>query len=212
LGGNSASGDYVANANSSSLYMSDGSIYTAGSGSLGALIQSIGGGGGDGGGSYGAVSIGASGGKGGKGEWALGNLSSAQITTSGDTAHGVVAQSIGGGGGNAGNAVGVGLFASAAVGASGGDGGDGGPALMNTSKSQIVTSGARAAGLVVQSIGGGGGTGGPASTLSVSPGLAQAVAVGGSGGLGGDGGPVSSQMTGGSIKTGQVGQLIDGTC
>lgn len=212
VGGNAASGDYVADASAATVYVYGGSLSTAGSSSMGAMVQSIGGGGGDGGGSYGAVSIGASGGKGGRGAQAYGNLSSAQVTTSGETAHGVVAQSIGGGGGNAGNAVGVGLFASAAVGASGGDGGGGGPATLNAANSQIVTSGARAAGLVVQSIGGGGGTGGPASTLSVSPGLAQALAVGGSGSLGGDGGPVSSQLTGGSVKTGQVGQLIDGTC
>src|SRR5690606_27500745 len=135
---------------------------------------------------------GASGGKGGRGAVAYGNISASDILTHGDSAHAVVAQSIGGGGGNAGNSTGVGLFTSIAIGATGGEGGDGGATTLNTANSQIVTTGSRAAGLVAQSVGGGGGSGGRATTLAVSPGYSGAIAVGGAGGEGGNGGPVSA--------------------
>ncbi|WP_233238820.1 autotransporter outer membrane beta-barrel domain-containing protein [Bordetella sp. LUAb4] len=189
-----------------------GVITTTGLSAIGVLAQSIGGGGGAGGATQGLISVGGSGGEGGSGGAITGIPSDLTLTTSGDNAHGFVAQSIGGGGGNGGNANSLGIFHSVAVGASGGDGGTGGSVAVNLSNTNIATQGTKAAGLVAQSIGGGGGTGGQAFAYSVGPLATISVAVGGTGGTGGDGGIVSSQMTGGSIKTGQTQWLVDGTC
>jgi hypothetical protein len=188
-----------------------GSITTSGVSAIGILGQSIGGGGGDGGGATGAVSVGASGGGGGSGALVTTELNGATITTSGDGAHGIVLQSIGGGGGNAGNASGTGPFASVAIGGSGaGGGGAGGSVVANAFNTTITTSGSKAAGLVAQSIGGGGGTGGAAFAGSVGAGFSASVAVGGSGGEGGTGGAAQSTVTGGLIATGQNPLLVNG--
>src|SRR5690606_14089694 len=85
--------------------------------------------------------------------------SSATISTSGQYAHGMVAQSIGGSGG-------AGAIADSIV-ALGGAGGAGGygETVTITGASNVSTSGDSAIGVIAQSIGGGGGTAGSASGL-----------------------------------------------
>ncbi|WP_438857496.1 autotransporter outer membrane beta-barrel domain-containing protein [Achromobacter spanius] len=142
------------------------SFNTSGYGAMGIVMQSIGGGGGMGAtGSplaKGSLRVGATGGSGGAG----GNVtvtggSYASIQTNGDSAHGLVLQSIGGGGGIAM----AGSTASAASpgsqqfnlhAGSAGVGGTGGP--INASVGlNLNTYGDRAIGVIAQSIGGGGG-------------------------------------------------------
>ena len=213
IGGSDSATTIRSDANSVNIYASpSGSISTTGVSAIGVLAQSVGGGGGTGGASNAAVSVGATGGEGGSGGFVYGNLSSFTVNTTGDNAYGFVAQSVGGGGGNAGNADSTSVFASVAIGQAAGSGGAGGGVTANLASSSITTQGTKAAGLVAQSIGGGGGTGGRAFGSSVGAGASGAVAIGGQGGTGGDGGAVSSEMIGGSIATGQVQQLIDGTC
>ncbi len=159
-------------------------ITTAGTGSHGVLVQSIGGGGGHGGNSRSypvalgvggglfqwalSTSIGGQGGGGGDGGITTVNLrDEAEIVTRGSAASGVVAQSIGGGGGDAGAAglsasssagLGVHLTTRIGVGGSGGDGGDGGQVTVTSERdSTIHTQGNDSFGLIAQSVGGGGG-------------------------------------------------------
>lgn len=211
LGGDADTNPFQSNANNVNINAS-GAITTTGLSAIGVLAQSIGGGGGAGGATQGLISVGGTGGKGGSGGEVIGTPTNMALTTGGDNAHGFVGQSIGGGGGNGGNASSLGIFHSVAIGATGGDGGTGGSVVLNLDNSNIVTQGTKAAGLVGQSIGGGGGTGGQAFAYSVGPLETVAVAVGGQGGSGGHGGIVSSQMLGGSIRTGQTSRLVNGTC
>ena len=161
----------------------EGSIGTTGLASTAIFAQSIGGGGGEAqnftkgtgaGGSAdtglrGKFSIGGGGGASGDG----GDVevtNSGDLITEGDDAHGIFAQSVGGGGGVAGNVdrglkdglgpipplnVGIGL----AFGQDGGSGGDGG-AITVTNTSNIVTHGVGSFGIFAQSVGGGGGLAG----------------------------------------------------
>ena len=181
------------------------------SGGGGVLAQSIGGSGGDGGSaiingtSFEALAIGGDAGGGGSG----GNLSvtsQALVTTYGDHASGLEAQSIGGGGGKGGSAFSfnVGVLPTAAV-SVGGRGGSGGPAnaASITNKGQVTTYGADATGVQVQSIGGGGGSGGAAVARAVAlapdkriPAVSVSIGVGGSGGSGNTGGPVTLDNSG----------------
>ena len=174
-------------------------IKTKGDLSAGVFTQSIGGGGGNGGfagslalgGNSASVSIGGSGGSGGRaGRVDVGNLGT--IDTSGASAAGVFAQSIGGGGGNGGSAFAgsIGLASvSTSVGGGGGAGNFGGVVdIQNTGV--ITTRGNNSAGVFAQSIGGGGGSGGDATSLALAGPVAVAVGVGGSGGAGGNGGNV----------------------
>jgi len=186
-----------------------GTISTAGAGSTGIVAQSIGGadglsafwstspspshGGGSGGG--GGILPWSSGGTGGAGG-AGGAVSLTQrgtITTQGDSAYGVLLQSVGGGGGTGGFTYNVNAFLSSSLGGAGGSGGDGGTVIYtgDWASGSIETSGSRAAGLLAQSIGGGGGAGGAASSLAIGYGLSASFAVGGKGGGGGDGGAVT---------------------
>src|SRR5690606_22780336 len=127
-------------------------ITTAGTLSLGMLAQSIGGGGGTGEDFTSSLPGGSGkGGNGGNGA-AVTIDSSATISTSGQYAHGMVAQSIGGSGG-------AGAIADSivALGGAGGAGGSGG-AVIISGTSNVSTSGDSAIGVIAQSIGGGGGT------------------------------------------------------
>src|SRR5690606_24952973 len=123
------------------------------------------------------------------------------IITDGADSHGVLAQSIGGGGGNAGmtinsvtnldgtNATQLGI----SVGGSGGSGGTGGGVTV-TNRGGIGTSETRSAGIFAQSIGGGGGNAANVITGAVTTaggGNKISIGVGGSGGSGGAGGNVS---------------------
>ena len=134
-------------------------------------------------------------------------------STSGNQSHGLLLQSIGGGGGTGGHAYsyspGV-IFAGAvAVGGSGGAGGAGGNiSICSTGASgctvpitgSISTGGSDSSGVFLQTIGGGGGYGGGASgkalALGVDPELPITVsvtdAIGGSGSVGGAGGSIQT--------------------
>lgn len=213
-GGSGGSGGAVSAA------FQSGSFATTGDFASGAVLQSIGGGGGNGGfgkavGIFVGVSIGGTGGSGGAGsavtvESANGVTYSA--TTTGNQSHGLMLQSIGGGGGMGGHAYsasGGAVFAGAvSIGGNGAVGGDGGavsvcagstssPSCANSSW-KIRTAGNDAFGLLMQSIGGGGGYGGGAvaEAYSVSggdvPAISVSIGVGGSGAIGANGGSVSA--------------------
>ncbi|WP_124668506.1 autotransporter outer membrane beta-barrel domain-containing protein [Burkholderia sp. Bp8986] len=145
------------------------------------------------------VSVGGKGGSGGTG----GNVDielSAPISTKGDWASGIVAQSIGGGGGMGGAAYASGtgglpevtLNADVAVGGAGGTGNDAGSVTINLNQgnTKITTSGYGAAGIAAQSIGGGGGIGADGSDSSTGL-RSVGGASGGNGGVGGNGGTVT---------------------
>ncbi|SFV17196.1 Uncharacterized conserved protein, contains a C-terminal beta-barrel porin domain [Methylobacterium sp. 174MFSha1.1] len=199
-------------------------------GSGGILAQSIGGGGGAAGsasaktaGSF-AIAIGGKGGDGGSaGPVTVSN--GALIATSGDHAAGLAAQSVGGGGGKGGAGVALSgslvVSTSVALGGNGGSGGTGGAVgLSNTG--QIITYGADAPGVVLQSIGGGGGAGGAAAARAVSfspdpdvPAISVAVSTGGRGGTGDDAGKVGLANAGlittqGDGAIGVIAQSIGG--
>ncbi|WOO40239.1 hypothetical protein [Rubellicoccus peritrichatus] len=170
-----------------------GLIANDGADSIGAIVQSIGGGGGHGGSASAlalaflapldedpasfsvAVGTGGSGGGGGDGGTAT-FTNDGSITTWGDGAHGALVQSIGGGGGNGGDskaysaAIAAGAPSatfSVSHGGSGQAAGAGGSAQGTLDeKSVITTHGQNASGLVVQSIGGGGGNGGVGTASS----------------------------------------------
>jgi uncharacterized protein YhjY with autotransporter beta-barrel domain len=172
-------GSYAGGANSS--------IVTQGIGSTAICAQSVGGGGGTGDSTSGVImSLGGSGGSGGQGGAATVNNGSLVITQ-GFGAHGIHAQSVGGGGGNAGGAVTGGIDLGFAIGGSGGTGGGGGGQVnVITTGNSIATAGDFAHGILAESIGGGGGNGG----YAITGGTGFQVSMGGSGGSGGDGGKV----------------------
>ncbi|WP_263493396.1 autotransporter outer membrane beta-barrel domain-containing protein [Mesorhizobium sp. ES1-6] len=183
-----------------------GSVTTGGDGAHGVLVQSVGGGGGNGGFALSinptsvSVSIGGSGGTAGEGRAVNVNQSTGAgptVATSGRSAIGILAQSVGGGGGNGGGAFAAAGIASVAIGGSGSRGGDGGEVRYNVGNATVTTVGADSAGVVAQSVGGGGGNGG----FAISGSLGVAVGVGGSGSAGGSA-KLVDVTSGGSIKTG----------
>ncbi|WP_188609433.1 autotransporter outer membrane beta-barrel domain-containing protein, partial [Chelatococcus reniformis] len=219
--------------------------------SIGVLAQSVGGGGGTGGRAMAAaiaqsipvyvpvsltatVSVGGSGGGGGNGDNVDVNLrGNTSVSTYGDGSHGIVAQSIGGGGGYAKNAwtyamtsgLGAGVFGgdlSVAVGGDGGEGGNGAQANVNLyDQAAVTTTGNQAHAILAQSIGGGGGNGGVAKAKASGSfgfsALTGKIGVGGFGGGGGDGGDttvtagVDTQIaTSGATSYGIVAQSIGG--
>ncbi len=207
-----------------------GQITTTGDYGLGVVAHSVGGGGGSGGdaltiSTVASIGIGGSAQGGGNG----GNVclyntpdcppsssdatqfgSDANITTSGDYAPGVLAQSIGGGGGNGGSVKNFSVlsFFALQMGGNAGGGGSAGTVTVKQDQMDISTSGAHSYGLVAQAIGGGGGNGGSAAYADVTVGLNAAFILGGSGGNGGNGGASSTEtsvavdLTNSSIFTG----------
>ncbi len=179
-------------------------------GGAGILAQSIGGSGGSAGSAtstgVGLISlvIGGDAGGGGSGG-AVSGTNDALITTDGDHAAGLQAQSIGGGGkGGSATSFLAGILPTTSV-AVGGRGGGGGPAgnatIVNTG--QIATYGADAHGVLIQSVGGGGGSGGAAVARAVAlsptkeiPAVSISVATGGRGGIGNTGGAVGLDNSG----------------
>ena len=126
------------------------------------------------------------------------------ISTTGDGASGIFAQSVGGGGGVAGNVnrgllsyggLGIGV----AVGRDGGGGGNGG-AVTVSSTANIITTGTSANGIFAQSVGGGGGL---AGTLGNDLPLLSILNFAGSVGGTGNGGIVTV------IQTGNIGVFGD---
>jgi hypothetical protein len=171
-----------------------GVISTSGTSAFGIQAQSVGGGSGTGGSASGSVlSFGGSATAAATGGSVTVNQNAGSITTRGDFALGILAQSLGGGGGDAGSASGV--FTS--IGGTGGGGGAGGAGSLNINGGGITSSGRLAHGAVVQSVGGGGGIGGDATSASTL----LTLSIGGSGGAGGGGGTVNATATGGSIVT-----------
>ncbi|WP_453967979.1 hypothetical protein [Amorphus sp. MBR-141] len=170
-----------------------------GDAAFGILAQSIGGSGGTVGGSQALQYLGDSSGGGGSGGPVTVTLQgSASVESRDKNAHGVLVQSIGGGGGNGANS----SAAFVAVGGSGGSGGWGNTATFTSTPSAggriaVTTLGNYAAGVLVQSLGGGGGNGGMAD----SAGIFYDKAVGGIGGSGGGGGTAGAYNNAGSAIT-----------
>lgn len=212
----------------------DTSIVTAGAYSHGIHAQSLGGGGGSGGNVYTSVlgveftetvAVGGQAGDGGHG--GIVNLTSgSRITTQGEQAHGLYAESVGGGGGDAGNAtnltknfviVGVApITFGASLGGQGGNGGNGNTVTVN-STNDISTSGFRSYGIFAQSVGGGGGDGGysVASVLAVNSSVTFNVSIGGAAQVAGGGGTVDVDSyghieTGGDFAHGILAQSVGG--
>ncbi len=200
-------------------------IVTEGNSSVGIFAQSLGGGGGNGGMSFAgsfskgsagqlALALGGNGGTGGDAS-SVNVMNSGDITTLGDEAHGVFAQSLGGGGGNGGLSVALdGALGSTngttqfaiSIGGNGGAGGIGGNVFVGGSN-MIMTAGADSYGVFAQSIGGGGGNGGFAlaatAVFKAAQGTNRALtlAIGGSGGNGNVGGSVVVDRAGDIITT-----------
>ena len=176
---------------------STNTITTDGVDSNGILAQSIGGAGGNASGAVGIVGLGGDAGGGGDGKEVTVNAGGT-ITTKQDGSHGILSQSIGGGGGNGGFSIGV-----VAIGGNGGPGGQGGDVNVNQVDGQaldIVTKGQRSIGILAQSIGGGGGDGG----MAFGAGTNVALGMGGSGEQGGFAHTVTVNVGGpGSINTDQ---------
>ena len=209
---------------------SSGQVTTYGSDAYGIVAQSVGGGGGSGGIAAAravsispsedfpaisvSVALGGQGGSGNTGATATAS-NSGIVTTAGEGAYALVAQSVGGGGGiggdstaasySGGSSPGLTVSFSLAVGGSGGSGATAGSASIDNS-GLLLTYGADAYGVFAQSVGGGGGAGGTgdaSATASKAPGsFAAALAIGGTGGAGGTGGQVNGTSSGGIATNG----------
>ena len=196
---------------------SSNTIQTEGDASYGINAQSVGGGGGNGGASITGdisltqgisyqmeVSVGGSGDFGGPGGPVTAD-STANITTAGDQAVGILAQSIGGGGGNGGLSfngqftVGDTNNISVSIGGSGKGGGNGGDVRVTAGAGgSVYTFGTDAHGILAQSVGGGGGRGNLGGSMALSyegggdedgseESMGLTLNIGGAGGLGGTG-------------------------
>ncbi|EGF91748.1 outer membrane autotransporter barrel domain protein [Asticcacaulis biprosthecium C19] len=199
-----------------------GDVYTAGANSGGVTYQSLAGGGGNGGfnvtgavaltagdsGGSGNIGVGV-GGFGGKASHAsLVNASViGNVTTMGEKSHGILMQSVGGGGGQGGFNVTGSLTASAGKGGNigvglGGFGGGGGNAssVDGTLSGDVYTRGNEAYGATLQSMGGSGGNGGfnvtASATLTSGDNGSIGVGIGGFGLSGGTGGNVHGDISG----------------
>jgi uncharacterized protein with beta-barrel porin domain len=177
----------------------DSNITTHGSKGHGVFAQSRGGDGGSGGAPSSLVALGTDGGNGGHGgNVVVGNGGS--ILTTGLSANGIYALSVGAGAGAGSDAGGL-----VAIGGNGGGLSNGADVSVNNSGS-VETRNTDAVGIFAQSIGGGGGSGGFAGGL---------VSIGGSGDSGGAGGDVSVDNSGivstsGFLARGIVAQSIGG--
>jgi hypothetical protein len=227
--------------------VNEGVVHTTGADSIGIRAMSVGGGGGDAGllanlnisaikssssSTSFTANIGGQGGTGGtSGDVTVTNRQGAggtggEVLTEGDSAHGIFAQSLGGGGGNGTSIISAnfaGTSDSASVGINiGGSGGNGGSSgnVTVTNASAIETRGANSDGVFAQSIGGGGGNGGlviatngvlGATSFTSTP----LVTLGGSGGTGEHAGDVTVTNSGtiftrGNGSNGILAQSIGG--
>lgn len=194
-----------------------GAVVTTGDRSTGILFQSVGGGGGNsglavggtGGGTLffsGSLHIGVGGTGGGGGSGGLVRAyTSADVSTGGASASGILVQSVGGGGGNGGGNLALGVNGSAGgtagigarVGGRGGASSAGGDVDLIAGGSLIRTGGEFSTAVVAQSVGGGGGNGGygiaaGGGGAGVGSGAVE-LSVGGAGG-GGGGGTVNARV------------------
>lgn len=212
-----------------------GSIVTEGDDSAGLLAQAVGGGGGNGGSAYSGsalsgLAVGGKGSTGGQGGAVQVHLDSREIdgetvpstvTTTGDRAVGILAQSVGGGGGNGGSAIQTttGTFgaSSTALGGAGDKGGNGETVSLD-GDGDVMTTGDASVGILLQSVGGGGGNGGMTLSTAAQAGIAGgsvSVSLGGTGGAGGVGGRVETDVTTrivtqGDVATGFIAQSVGG--
>jgi len=202
-------------------------ISTEGDRSRGVFLQSVGGGGGDGGNAISVngvdpatigFSLGGDGGSAGDGGVVKYLQGVAAISTEGDHASAIQAQSIGGGGGNGGNAITAGAAAAISFGVSiGGDGQSGGKggAVTVSGTGALKTAGVASAGIHAQSIGGGGGNGGTSVSGNGFAFASIDLALGGAGGDGGAADKVTVEWsdtigTGGDNSAGILAQSIGG--
>ena len=123
------------------------------------------------------------------------------------------AQSVGGGGGAGGFSAGGGLSAqggsaSNTVGGAGGAGGVGGDVTLQNGGA-IITLGANATAVLIQTVGGGGGVGGFAAGGSASKADGASQVVGGAGGVAGAGGSITIDNAAGAV-IGTAGAQSDG--
>ncbi len=198
-----------------------GMIVTTGDRARGVVAQSIGGGGGGAGNAFSyslgfaldvAVGQTKDGGDGNLGGNIIINEFYHSVQTSGDNAHGVLAQSVGGGGGSVGTnitynlEIGAGAATTFGVGGAGGTGGGGGDVTITLNEA-VTTGGNQAHAVFAQSVGGGGGSSGATLSGSAVAFDSFGVTAGGSGGAGGDGGKVTV-VTEGDITT--TGSAADG--
>jgi len=183
-----------------------GLIATRGAGAAGMVAQSVGGGGGTGGDSSAtstavgddspvniasSISLGGVGGAGGHGHDVTATNAGVILTT-GESADGMLVQSIGGGGGAGGAGDGQSstsggdrsISTTINLGGSGGQAGGGG-VVTAENNGAILTLGDGAAGMVAQGIGGGGGRGGGGAGSAGGSTYNATVTIGGSGGNGG---------------------------
>lgn len=198
-------------------------IATSGEHSHGVLAQSIGGGGGSGGAAHAyaiagyqtysaSISIGGTGGEGNHGGTVTvketdSASGSGVIRTTGAHSHGILAQSIGGGGGDGGvsgastpSIPGVSKKTfSVAIGGKAKASGDGGTVSVSR-EAATYTAGENAYGIFAQSVGGGGGT--TAHGGSSKGGGLFSFSLGGTGGSGGAGGAVTVSGSGDVATTG----------
>ena len=146
---------------------SGGDIMTSGDLSDAIAAQSVGGGGGNGGAAGGLIGIGGMGGSSGSGSTVTVD-NAATLMTTGETADGIFAESVGGGGGNGGGTA----LAVIAIGGSGGSSGNGGDVVVDNAASGIIdVTGDQSDGVFAQSVGGGGGQGGSNGSSDVDLGL-----------------------------------------
>ncbi|MAB00742.1 MAG: hypothetical protein CMN87_02260 [Stappia sp.] len=143
------------------------------------------------------------------------NISSTgAITTKGILSHGILAQSVAGGGGKSGYTVdgAIGINVASSLGQTGGVGGTGGQVKV-VNKGKIRTGGQQSFGILAQSLGGGGGNGGV--TVNGNIGAEINYTHGSNGGIGGQGGDVSVENDGeiettGDGATGILAQSLGG--
>lgn len=172
-----------------------GSVQTTGDHAFGVVAQSIAGSGGTGGAdTSAAVALGGDGAGGGTANLVTMN-NSGTIGTLGYNAHGMVGQSIGGGGGASGSATGLLSVGGNAAGSTGSSGGE----VVMGNTGTITTAGNASIGIVMQSIGGGGGSGGDSKGVA---------GVGGAGAAGGDGASVILNDLGSVSTAGQYSPAV----
>ncbi|ENV44151.1 ESPR-type extended signal peptide-containing protein [Acinetobacter schindleri] len=169
-------GGHGGNANNVKI-INEAEIVIKGTQSNAITAQSVGGGGGNGGSGFGLVTLGSMNGAGGNSS-IVDVTNSNQLTVEGQSSHGIVAQSIGGGGGNTGLTAGMVALGGKQTESSAGGGNAGVVRVNNTIGGDIATLGDGAHAVIAQSIGGGGGNAG------LSTGLVSFGANGGKGGHG----------------------------
>ncbi len=173
-----------------------GTVTTTGYGAHAVVAQSTSGGGGAAGVAGGVVAIGGDGdgsylSYGGR----VAVMQTGRVSTTGDAAFGVAAQSIGGGGG-----AGAGSYGIYAIGGHGQSGGAGGEVDVHLVGGSVDTAGQFSHAVAAQSVGGGGGSGGDVLDFSA---LAPTVGIGGSAGATGSGGPVMVEISSGGFLSTQ---------